>query len=217
MVRCCVRNTGFVVFELLKLISLGFNQASFHALLPSFSAVCSLTALLSQFFDVSEVLSHQPAQLNQDLSQFIGIPRGRSSLTQFPGLILRVHDSPFQSRVPLGVVNFRDGQLVCRVRPLVHASSCKASWQRWTLFALFAILRFRRPILRVGNRMPLAGLLRDRRFTKMTDAFGKAAVRLRTSTSTPESLLAKLWRCLWATIKKYNVTMKPLQKVLYSI
>jgi hypothetical protein len=40
---------------------------------------------------------------------------------------------------------------------------------------------------------------------------------LRTSTSTPESLLAKLWRCLWATIKKYNVTMKPLQKVLYSI
>jgi hypothetical protein len=49
-------------------------------------------------------------------------------LTQFPGLILRVHDSPFQSRVPLGVVNFRDGQLVCRGRPLVHASSCKASW-----------------------------------------------------------------------------------------
>jgi len=32
-----------------------------------------MTALLSQFFDVSEVLSHQRAQLNQDLSQFIAV------------------------------------------------------------------------------------------------------------------------------------------------
>jgi hypothetical protein len=158
MVRCCIRNTGFVVFELLKLISLGFNQASFHALLPSFSAVCSLTALLSQFFDVSEVLSHQPAQLNQDLSQFIGIPTGRSSLTQFPGLILRVHDSPFQS-----------ARLSC-------ATSCSCVQLQRVVAAIdFVCLvcnsAISAPILRVGNRMPLTGLLagspihkNDRRF-----------------------------------------------------
>ena len=44
-----------------------------------------MTAFFNQFFDVSEVLSHQRAQLNQDLSQFIAVPRGRSSVTQFQG------------------------------------------------------------------------------------------------------------------------------------
>src|ERR1700758_1725018 len=116
MVRCCISNTGFLVVELLKLTSLGFHQSSLtRALAQPVFPVCSMTALFSQFLDVSEVLSHQRAQLNQDLSQFIGIPRARSSFTQFPGLILRVHDSPFQSRVPLGVVNFsrRSARLSC--------------------------------------------------------------------------------------------------------
>jgi hypothetical protein len=212
MVRCCVRNTGFVVVELPKLTSLGFNQSSLSRILAQlFPPGCSMTALLSQFFDVSEVLSHQRAQLNQDLSQFIGIPRGHSSLTQFPGLILRFMTPRF-SQAWRSKLSRRSARLSC-------ATSCSCVQLQNAVAAIdFVCIVCNSAIsARVGNRMPLAGLLRDRRFTKMTDAFGKAAVRLRTSTSTPESLLAKLCRCLWATIKKYNVTVKPLQEVLYSI
>jgi hypothetical protein len=115
MVRCCIRNTGFVVFELLKLISLGFNQASFHALLPSF-----FRGLLADGAPQSVLRRERSAVASARAAQPGSQPVHRdpdrpSSLTQFPGLILRVHDSPFQSRVPLGVVNFsrRSARLSC--------------------------------------------------------------------------------------------------------
>jgi len=97
MVRCCIRNTGFVVFELLKLISLGFNQASFHALLPSF-----FRGLLADGAPQSVLRCERSAVASARAAQPGSQPVHRdpdrpSSLTQFPGLILRVHDSPFQS------------------------------------------------------------------------------------------------------------------------
>ena len=55
--------------------------------------VCPVTAFFNQFLDVRKVLLHQRAQLSQDLSQFIGVPRGCGSFAQFSRSIFSVHES----------------------------------------------------------------------------------------------------------------------------
>jgi hypothetical protein len=47
--------------------------------------------ILDHFFDVSELLSYQRAQLGHDLRQFLGVFSGSSSLAKFAGSILSVH------------------------------------------------------------------------------------------------------------------------------
>ena len=75
MVRCCVRNTGFVVVELTKLTSLGFNQSVFMRSCRARAPVRTATACFDHFFDMRKVLAYQQAELDQ-----IPIPGGRMCL-----------------------------------------------------------------------------------------------------------------------------------------
>src|SRR5437660_11464008 len=134
-----------------------------------------MTALLSQFFDVSKVLSHQRAQLNQDLSQFIGIPRGCSSFTQFPGLILRVHDdsssrsttSSSRIRRSRRLARLSYASSAARVQPPKTASRLDSIWKLCSsLISAINIARF--------ESDAIAGLLWEP-IHQMTVAFGSAA------------------------------------------